>query len=192
MRNLRSRAARSTTLDLTAIDVKMHGAGPPVSLHFGEGVAGSPVRDMRRYRRALVGGAIGLLASASLAACTRTSDGATPGAREGTGAAVRDDMKALGKATEKAAKDIGQATSELADKAGAHGDDAWITAKVKGELTRRGFDPLHVHVDTTAKVVTLSGAVETAAQRQVAVDLAKAVTGVAGVEDHLFVGPARR
>lgn len=141
-------------------------------------------------------GFLGLLASGSFAACNRasSSENAAPraGGGEGTGSAVRDDMKALGKATEKAAKDLGQATSDLADKAGAHGDDAWITTKVKGELTRRGFDPLHVHVDTTGKVVTLSGSVETPAKRQEAVDLAKGVTGVTGVEDHLFVGPAQQ
>jgi osmotically-inducible protein OsmY len=137
-------------------------------------------------------GSLGFLASASVVACTRTSDGAAPAAGESTGSAVRDDMKALGKATEKAAKDLGQATTDLADKAGARGDDAWITTKVKGELTSRGFDPIHVHVDTTGKVVTLSGAVETPAKRQEAVDLAKAVRGVAGVEDHLFVAPGKR
>src|SRR5262249_7967908 len=132
---------------------------------------------------------VGLLASALLAACTRTSESTAPGAGEGTGSAVRDDIRAIAKATEKAAKDIGHATSDLADKAGVHGDDAWITTKVKGELTRQGFDPLRVHVDTTGKVVTLSGDVETAAKKKEAVDLAKAISGVAGVEDHLFVAP---
>jgi osmotically-inducible protein OsmY len=150
---------------------------------------------MTRYRTVLIGvGALGLLASASLVACNRTSssESAAPGPGGGGGSAVRDDMKALGKATEKAAKDIGQATSDLAGKAGANSDDIWITTKVKGELTQRGFDPLHVHVDTSGRVVTLSGGVETAAKRQEAVDLAKAVTGVTRVEDHLFVGPAKR
>jgi osmotically-inducible protein OsmY len=148
---------------------------------------------MRRSRTILIGTAC-VLASAWLAGCNRGSQGEGPSSAAGGGAgsAVGDDMKALGKATEKAAKDIGQATTELANKAGAGGDDAWITTKVKGELTRRGFDPLHVHVDTTGKVVTLSGGVETAAKAREAIDLAKAVTGVAGVEDHLFVAPTKR
>jgi hyperosmotically inducible protein len=104
---------------------------------------------------------------------------------------------------EKTAKDLGRATADFADKAGKRieeatkeagvsGDDVWITTKVKSELTTQGFDPLHVHVDTAGKVVTLSGSVETAADARKAVNLAKAVKGVAAVEDHLFVKPDRR
>jgi osmotically-inducible protein OsmY len=134
-----------------------------------------------------------LIASASLAACKK-SPATSP---------VGEDMKGVAKETEKTAKDIGRATVDLADQAGKRiqgaanqagesGDDAWITTKVKSDLTAHGLDPLHVHVDTAAKVVTLSGTVETAADQQKAVSLAKAVKGVTGVEDHLFVGPARR
>jgi len=112
-------------------------------------------------------------------------------------------MKGVAKETEKAAKDIGRATVDLAERAGKrieevtndtdlHGDDAWITTKVKSELTTQGFDPLHMHVDSAGKVVTLSGTVETAADARRAVSLAKAVKGVVGVQDHLFVKPARR
>jgi osmotically-inducible protein OsmY len=54
-----------------------------------------------------------------------------------------------------------------------------------------GLDPLHVHVDTGGKVVTLSG-VESAAEARKAVGAAKAVRGVLGVQDHLFVKSARR
>jgi hypothetical protein len=108
-----------------------------------------------------------------------------------------DDRDDVAKATGKA-KDIGHATIELADKAGQRledatskaavgGEDAWITTKVKTALTSEGFDVLHVHVDTDGKVVTLSGTVESAAKREKAVQLAKGVTGVVGVKDHLFV-----
>ena len=109
----------------------------------------------------------------------------------------------MAKEADKAAKDIGRATVDLADRAGkrigevtnqagAGGDDVWITTKVKSELTTQGFDPLHVHADTADKVVTLSGTVETAADERRAVTLAKAVKGVVKVEDHLFVKPDRR
>jgi osmotically-inducible protein OsmY len=112
-------------------------------------------------------------------------------------------VKGVAKATEKTVKDIGRATGDVAgragkrieevtDETGASGDDAWITTKVKGELTTRGLDPLHVHVDTANKVVTLSGTVEKAADARRAVTLAKAVKGVASVQDHLFVKPDRR
>jgi hyperosmotically inducible protein len=116
---------------------------------------------------------------------------------------VREDVKDLGKSTAKAAKDIGHAAVETADKAGqglaeaanevgADSRDAWITTKVKSELASHGFDPLGVHVDTEAKVVTLSGTVDSAAAREQAVALARAVKDVAGVTDHLFVEPAKK
>jgi len=114
---------------------------------------------------------------------------------------VSEDVKGVAKATEKAAKDIGHATADFGDKArkgledvsnqaGGSGEDAWITTKVKSELTRAGLDPLHVHVDTSGKVVTLSGTVEAAVEARKAVSTAKAVKGVIGVQDHLFVKPA--
>jgi hyperosmotically inducible protein len=117
--------------------------------------------------------------------------------------AVGEDMKDVARTTEKAAKDIGHAAVGAADKAGqkvseagnrvaAGSQDSWITTKVKSELASNGFDPLRVHVDTDGKVVTLSGTVESAAERAKAVALARAVKDVAGVTDHLFVGPAQR
>jgi hyperosmotically inducible protein len=111
---------------------------------------------------------------------------------------VHDDLNDVAKASQKAAKDIGHATIEVADKAGekvkdatnkagASSEDAWLTTKVKSALTSEGFDPVHVHVDTDSKVVTLSGTVESAAKKEKAVSLAKGVTGVVDVRDHLFV-----
>jgi hyperosmotically inducible protein len=116
---------------------------------------------------------------------------------------VGEDVRGVAKASEKAAKDLGQATVDLGDKArksledvtnkaGGGGQEAWITTKVKSELTRVGLDPLHVHVDTDGQVVTLSGTVESAADGRKAVGAAKAVKGVLGVRDHLFVSPAPR
>jgi osmotically-inducible protein OsmY len=116
---------------------------------------------------------------------------------------IREDVKEVGRATGKVAKDLGQAAAGAADKAGqgiteagnrvgAGSQDAWITTKVKSELASKGFDPLRVYVDTDGKVVTLSGTVDSAAERQKAVALARAVKDVAGVTDHLFVEPARR
>lgn len=140
---------------------------------------------------------------AAVQACNRAPE-APP--RQSAGPAdttIRDDVKDVAKATDKAAKDLGHATLHVADTAGkglsdatanvgAGSRDAWITTKVKSELTREGFDPLRVHVDTNAKVVILSGTVDSAAQRDKAVSLARAVTDVASVTDHLFVEPARK
>jgi hyperosmotically inducible protein len=141
-----------------------------------------------------------LLASALLVACTRPSDSPAPSPADGAGRRVGDDVKGVARATEKAAKDVGHATAELAEKAGkslegatnkagAGGQDAWITTKVKSQLASEGFDPLHVHVDTNDKVVTLSGQVDSATKAQQAASVARAIQGVAAVSNHLFVKP---
>jgi hyperosmotically inducible protein len=157
---------------------------------------------MSRLRGTLIGAAC-LMAWVSLASCTRSAGTSSSGSTGSAGSTVGEDVKGLGKAAEKTAKDIGRATGDLADKAGKRleevtheagwsGDDAWITTKVKSELTTEGFDPLHVHVDTAGKVVTLSGSVGTAADARRAVNLTRAVKGVIAVQDHLFVHPDRR
>lgn len=116
--------------------------------------------------------------------------------------AVRDDLKGVAKETQKTAQDVGRATADLAEKAGQHleqlgneagakSQDAWITTKVKTALTSQGLDPLHLHVDTNAKVVTLSGTVPTAAEKDRALSAARTVTDVADVKDHLFVKSSR-
>ncbi|HEY8924066.1 MAG TPA: BON domain-containing protein [Polyangia bacterium] len=138
-----------------------------------------------------------LILSASFA-CRRGADGSKAPSGEGR-TVVGDDLEQVGKATKKVAKDIGQATTEAADKAGdkleeaankaaAGGQDAWLTTKVKSALTSEGLDALHVHVDTKDKIVTLSGNVDSAANKAKAVRVARDVTGVLDVKDHLFVG----
>jgi hyperosmotically inducible protein len=133
--------------------------------------------------------------------CKRDSE--TPPRRTAEPGSVGEGVKEVGKATEKAAKDIGHATANLADKAGqrleeatneaaAGSHDAWLTTKVKSALTTEGLDILHVHVDTHDKVVTLSGSVDSADRRAKAVAVAKGVVGVVDVKDHLFVDAARR
>ena len=142
-----------------------------------------------------------LLATASQVACTRAPERTPSGSAGNAGSTVGEDVQGVAKASEKAAKDIGQATVDLGDKArrgledatnkaGGGGQEAWITTKVKSELTRLGLDPLHLHVDTDGKIVTLSGTVESTADARKAVSAAKAVNGVLGVRDHLFVAPA--
>lgn len=68
-------------------------------------------------------------------------------------------------------------------------DDAAITAQIKTSLLN---DPqvagLKIDVDTFKGVVTLSGAVKTAAERDKAVSLARQVKGVTDVKSTLQVG----
>lgn len=141
---------------------------------------------MSAFPRALTG-AICLFGLAA-PGCTRGRETSPPP----PSSQIREDVKGVARATEKTAQDIGHATADATKNAGAGTEDAWITTKVKGELTREGFDPLHVHVDTTGKVVTLSGPVASRAAAERAVSLARAVTGVTAVQDHLFVGSAAR
>jgi hyperosmotically inducible protein len=156
---------------------------------------------MRAFHRGLLAAAC-LLAWSS-AGCTRHADTSAPAGAGSTGNVVGDDMKDVAKTTEKTAKDIGHAAADLADKAGSGledatnkagtgSQDAWITTKVKSALTGEGLDPLHVHVDTDAKVVTLSGSVDSTAKKATALNVARHVAGVVEVKDHLFVRPDAR
>ena len=61
--------------------------------------------------------------------------------------------------------------------------DAWITTKVKTSLLySKNVDGLDIEVDTKNGVVTLSGTVESNAERDLAVELARQVRGVKKVE----------
>ena len=68
--------------------------------------------------------------------------------------------------------------------------DAGITTAVKSKLAADDMVKAYqVDVDTENKVVTLSGEVETAAQREHAVMIARQTNGVADVIDQLRVNP---
>ncbi|HVG56695.1 MAG TPA: BON domain-containing protein [Vicinamibacterales bacterium] len=68
--------------------------------------------------------------------------------------------------------------------------DAGITTAVKSKLAADDMVKAYkVDVDTQHKVVTLSGEVETAAQREHAVMIARNTRGVSNVIDHLQVSP---
>jgi hyperosmotically inducible protein len=80
------------------------------------------------------------------------------------------------------------AAREKAGEAGAVMGDAGITTAVKTKLLA---DPdvsgLKIDVDTANGVVTLSGNVNTAAEKRRAVELAKETTGVSSVKDQLKI-----
>jgi osmotically-inducible protein OsmY len=69
--------------------------------------------------------------------------------------------------------------------------DAGITAAVKTKLaTDDTVKAYKIDVDTSSKVVTLSGTVETAAAKTRAVEIARGTDGVANVIDNVTVMPA--
>lgn len=110
----------------------------------------------------------------------------TPGATPTTG--VDDPIQ--DKARE-AAREGQEKTREGADRAKdamPAMDDATITGKVKTKfLGDTNVPGLKIDVDTKAGVVTLTGTVPTAAERQRAVELAKETDGVKSVVDRIKV-----
>ena len=77
---------------------------------------------------------------------------------------------------------------EKASEAGEALGDAGITTAVKTKLLA---DPdvsgLKINVDTSSGIVTLTGDVNTAAEKRRAVELAKETTGVTSVKDQLKI-----
>jgi hyperosmotically inducible protein len=74
--------------------------------------------------------------------------------------------------------------STSADDASAQpGTDGWITTKVKAQLmTTKGIPSTDISVTTTNGIVTLSGVVDSKAQVQKSVAVAKAIKGVHKVD----------
>ena len=82
----------------------------------------------------------------------------------------------------------GQKVDSSINKVGNFMDDSTITAKVKAALMdHESIKSTDISVKTDQKVVTLSGFVESQAQAEEAVKVAKGVEGVTSVSDKLHV-----
>ena len=82
----------------------------------------------------------------------------------------------------------GQKVDSSMNKVGNFMDDSAITAKVKAALVdHENIKSTDISVKTEQKVVTLSGFVESQAQAEAAVIVAKGVEGVTSVSDKLHV-----
>ncbi|HAU4332324.1 molecular chaperone OsmY [Citrobacter freundii] len=82
----------------------------------------------------------------------------------------------------------GQKVDSSMNKVGNFMDDSSITAKVKAALVdHESIKSTDISVKTDQKVVTLSGFVESQAQAEEAVKVAKGVEGVTSVSDKLHV-----
>jgi len=87
-----------------------------------------------------------------------------------------------------AASSAGEKIDSSMTKVGGFMDDSSITAKVKAALVdHESIKSTDISVKTDNKVVTLSGFVESQAQAEQAVSVAKGVEGVASVSDKLHV-----
>ncbi|EEU1435555.1 molecular chaperone OsmY [Escherichia coli] len=86
----------------------------------------------------------------------------------------------------------GQKVDSSMNKVGNFMDDSTITAKVKAALVDHdNIKSTDISVKTDQKVVTLSGFVESQAQAEEAVKVAKGVEGVTSVSDKLHVRDAK-
>jgi hyperosmotically inducible protein len=88
-----------------------------------------------------------------------------------------------------AAGDAQKKAGDAMDRTGAVVTDAAVTTAVKGKfLADQAVSGLEIDVDTEAGVVTLTGNVKTAAEKQRALELARDTDGVKSVVDRLKVG----
>lgn len=86
------------------------------------------------------------------------------------------------------ATSAGQAVDSSLNKVGDFMDDSTITARVKAALIDdKNIRSSDISVKTENKVVTLSGSVDSAEQKDLAVNAAKTVKGVSTVNDQLNV-----
>jgi hyperosmotically inducible protein len=103
-----------------------------------------------------------------------------------SGSALAED-KMLNK-TESTADTAGEKIDSSVKDVGNFMDDSSITAKVKAALVDHdNIKSTDISVKTDKKVVTLSGFVESQAQAEQAVTVAKGVEGVSSVSDKLHV-----
>lgn len=84
--------------------------------------------------------------------------------------------------------EVGAKTAEAANRAGEVLSEGALTAKIKSKMT---LDDLvqarSIDVTTSGHVVTLTGSVRSAAERDRAISLARETAGVTQVVDHLTV-----
>ncbi|RPJ70150.1 MAG: BON domain-containing protein [Acidobacteria bacterium] len=92
-----------------------------------------------------------------------------------------------GTARERGAE-IGERVGAAADRAGEMLSDGAVTAKIKSKMALDDtIEARHINVSTRDNVVTLSGTVASARQRERAVQLAKETEGVKSVKDELRI-----
>ncbi len=115
----------------------------------------------------------------------RTGEAGTVGTSgRGAGGAAA----APGTARERGAE-IGERVGAAADRAGEMLSDGGITAKIKSKMALDDtVEARRINVSTRDHVVTLSGTVTSAKERERAVQLARETEGVKSVKDELRIG----
>jgi hyperosmotically inducible periplasmic protein len=104
------------------------------------------------------------------------------------GTAGRTDEVSADRARQTGAE-VGEKVAEGANKAQRAMADASLTTKIKAKMALDDtIEALDIDVDSNGSTVTLSGTVESEAQRKRALQLARETDGVTSVVDHLRVG----
>jgi len=130
-----------------------------------------------------VTGTAGTVADATKTGAEKTAD-ATKTAAKKTADATETAAEKTAGATKKAAG----ATKDVFTKTGEKVTDGYITSRIKGKFAADDtLNSSSINVDTVDHVVTLRGAVPSAAAKTKAMDLAKEVEGVDHVVDALKV-----
>lgn len=87
-----------------------------------------------------------------------------------------------------AVSSIGCASTSTSEGSGEYVDDTVITAKVKSAfLGEKGLKVAEINVETFKGVVQLSGFIESRADADRAIGLARAVSGVTSVKDDMRI-----
>lgn len=127
------------------------------------------------------GAATGAAAGATLGERTRE---ALHNVKEKT----KDVMERAGDKTRDVASGTAQKTENAADRTGRNASDAAITTKVKASLVaEKDLSSMDINVDTEKGVVMLSGFVESKAEADKAVRVAKGVDGVTNVKSAIKI-----
>lgn len=120
---------------------------------------------------------------ASLVACEQS-----PGPAESVGKRLDQSAENAGRKIGEVADKAGQNINDQGAKAGIAIEDAEITAKVKAAIfAEPGLTSLQINVDTNKGVVTLSGSIDSVPGSDRAKALAKAISGVKAVNNHLVL-----
>lgn len=126
--------------------------------------------------------AASLLIAFGLAACDK------PGPAENAGQKIDRMTNEASKKMNETVDKVGDRMSAQSAKAGVAIDDTEITGRIKTAIfTELGLKSLPISVDTVKGVVTLTGAVESQANKDQVRTLAAAVAGVEKVENQLTV-----
>ncbi len=129
---------------------------------------------------------VSMLGMVAISACDK------PGPAENAGRKIDQTLDNAGKNMGTAADKVERKMDAQSEKAGVAIEDTEITAKIKAAIfAEPGLKTLQISVDTVKGMVTLSGSVDSAANKARANALAGAVAGVKSVDNKLVSMPPK-